>query len=192
MEGKYICSNCGKENPPGSQFCIFCGNQVTQQTPNQNLCPHCGKVLKEGAKFCNFCGNQSIQSTLLPYQQQPIQNDPLHDHTFGSNVQPNYDQRPIKSPDMSGYYQEQKMRRTKTRPERVKKPERVKRQRAPKQSGSGFNVFLVPIILFIIAAISAFIITWQITVVILVIAIVSLYYVRKKNAEINNYEWMGL
>ena len=164
---------------------------MTQQTPNQNLCPHCGNVLKEGAKFCNVCGKQLIQSTPPPYQQQPIQSDPFHDHTFGSNVQPNYDQRPVESLDMSGYSQEQKTRRTKTRSERVKRPERVKRQRAPKGSGSGFNVFLIPIVFFIIAAISAFILTWQVTVVILVIAIVSLYYVRKKNTKINNYEWMG-
>ena len=191
MEGKYICSNCGKENPPGSQFCIFCGNQVIQQTPNQNLCPHCGNVLREGAKFCHVCGKPSIPSTPPPYQQQPIQNEPFHNHTFGSNVQPNYGPRPANAPDMSGYYQEQKTRRTKKRPEKVKKPERVKRQRAPKESGSGFNVNFIPIILFIVAIISAFILTWQITVVILVIAIVSFYYFRKKNAEKNNYEWMG-
>jgi len=189
MDGRDICTNCGRENPPGSKFCVFCGSRVTHQPYNQNVCPHCGNALTEGAKFCNACGNQ-IGPQLPPRnQQEPVPTGLFHDQAFGSNVPPQYDQIPAEPyaqpPDMTGYYPEQRQRKKK------EWPKKEKREKAPREAESGFNAIFIPIILFIIAVISAFILTWQITVLIAIIAIVSLYYVRKRNADNNRYEWMG-
>ena len=41
---------CDHENPPGSRFCLECGQPLTL------ACAACGAALPAGAKFCNACG----------------------------------------------------------------------------------------------------------------------------------------
>jgi class 3 adenylate cyclase len=44
------CSNCGNDNPAGSQFCNQCG------TPLGQLCPKCAAENARNAKLCSQCG----------------------------------------------------------------------------------------------------------------------------------------
>lgn len=46
------CSNCGKDLPASSMFCLFCGAKVEAQTK----CKACYAALPPGSKFCNICG----------------------------------------------------------------------------------------------------------------------------------------
>lgn len=47
------CTNCGKEIPENSKFCLECGAAVVQE---KITCKKCGQALPSGAKFCNNCG----------------------------------------------------------------------------------------------------------------------------------------
>jgi len=189
MEGRDICNNCGKENPPGSKFCVFCGGEIAPKTYNQNVCPNCGTPLAEGVKFCNECGNLTGESAPQLHRQEPVGDGLFHDHTFGSDVQPDYDQRPVdrsaQPPDMTGYYKEEKSRNVNRRPEKVKK------QKAPKEAGGGSIAFLIPIILFIVAAISYFFVTWEVTAAIAVIAFLLLMIVIMRRPKEPKYDEMG-
>ena len=49
------CSQCGHENPEGSQFCGGCGAPLR--------CPQCGRENPEGAQFCGGCGASRRVST---------------------------------------------------------------------------------------------------------------------------------
>ena len=49
------CSQCGHENPEGSQFCGGCGAPLR--------CPQCGRENPEGAQFCGGCGASLRVST---------------------------------------------------------------------------------------------------------------------------------
>ncbi len=74
------CPNCGfTKNPPGSNFCINCGQILPNATslperpaaevaapvsvPTTMDCPNCGRQVKGGSKFCIYCG-----STIVPLQ----------------------------------------------------------------------------------------------------------------------------
>jgi class 3 adenylate cyclase len=46
------CPNCGAENPPGSRFCVSCGQ------PLSRICPNCGSSNPPTAHFCNQCGQR--------------------------------------------------------------------------------------------------------------------------------------
>ena len=82
--GGIICPNCHTNNPAGTNFCPFCGEDVsvkaapckncsdcgTELSGNPNFCPSCGKSqlpvkcadcsaeLDSGAKFCTDCGRK--------------------------------------------------------------------------------------------------------------------------------------
>ena len=44
------CPRCQYENPPGSNFCLGCGNRLGA------MCGACGHDLPAGSRFCNKCG----------------------------------------------------------------------------------------------------------------------------------------
>ncbi len=50
MQQKIICSKCGAENPPDTQYCLYCGAIL------QDICPNCGSVVVPTSKFCSNCG----------------------------------------------------------------------------------------------------------------------------------------
>lgn len=76
------CPSCGKENPPGEQYCLDCGDDLTaapvapaapagntplaipddefqrmlSSPPPPKSCPHCGAVAPAGGAFCDNCG----------------------------------------------------------------------------------------------------------------------------------------
>lgn len=189
MEGRDICNNCGKENPPGSKFCAFCGGPIAPQTHNQNLCPNCGAPLAEGVKFCNECGCQIGEPVPPLHREEPVEDGLFHDHTFGSDVRPEYDQRPAdrssEPPSMEGYYKEEKLRNVNRRPEKVKK------QRDPKEAHSGSEALIIPIILFIIAAISYFFVTLEVTAAIALIAFLLLIVFLMRRRKKPRYDGMG-
>jgi DNA-directed RNA polymerase subunit RPC12/RpoP len=60
-----VCSECGKQNDAGYEFCGGCGAMLSvggrpQANNNQqmNSCPKCGKTIVNGQKFCGTCGAQ--------------------------------------------------------------------------------------------------------------------------------------
>lgn len=52
-----ICVNdeCGRELPPGSNFCPYCG---TPQPEGQQFCPNCDALVAADANFCPHCRHQ--------------------------------------------------------------------------------------------------------------------------------------
>jgi hypothetical protein len=46
------CPQCGRDNPPGSNFCLDCGARWAVG------CASCGADLPAGSRFCNMCGNR--------------------------------------------------------------------------------------------------------------------------------------
>src|SRR5262245_14417289 len=44
------CPRCQHENPPGSNFCLGCGDRLGV------TCPSCKTELPPGSRFCNKCG----------------------------------------------------------------------------------------------------------------------------------------
>lgn len=62
----YICSECGKEIPPDSDFCYHCGSLKSKaytieykndgSASEQFACPECGIIGDENTKFCRHCG----------------------------------------------------------------------------------------------------------------------------------------
>lgn len=76
------CSICGHESPPGSVFCLNCGNALTAaapaygQTPPPlaglpNVCGVCHGENPPGMKFCRSCGSALSGGTPPPPQPQP-------------------------------------------------------------------------------------------------------------------------
>ena len=49
-----ICSECSKENPAGTIFCMFCGKRLQKQ----KFCSKCGKECNSETLFCSGCGNK--------------------------------------------------------------------------------------------------------------------------------------
>jgi hypothetical protein len=45
------CPQCGRDNPPGSNFCLDCARLAV-------ACASCGADLPAGSRFCNKCGNR--------------------------------------------------------------------------------------------------------------------------------------
>jgi DNA-directed RNA polymerase subunit RPC12/RpoP len=65
MQQTSVCSECGKQNDAGYEFCGDCGARLSvgerpQANNNQQLnsCPKCGKTIVNGQKFCGTCGAQ--------------------------------------------------------------------------------------------------------------------------------------
>ena len=44
------CSNCGRDNAPGTKFCAHCGEALTE------TCPRCGHANQPENRFCTECG----------------------------------------------------------------------------------------------------------------------------------------
>ena len=56
------CSSCGRENPPGAKFCMYCGAPLG----GTKVCPKCGKQVPVDARFCPYCGaNLSGENTQI-------------------------------------------------------------------------------------------------------------------------------
>ncbi|MBM3933499.1 MAG: zinc-ribbon domain-containing protein [SAR202 cluster bacterium] len=47
------CSRCGRENPPGSNFCASCGTSLAVAAAVR--CPTCGHENRPGALECAIC-----------------------------------------------------------------------------------------------------------------------------------------
>ncbi|MCL1974869.1 MAG: zinc ribbon domain-containing protein [Firmicutes bacterium] len=52
-DSEIICSACGKENLPGTKFCMECGEKLA--APEKRICS-CGAQIPPGVKFCGECG----------------------------------------------------------------------------------------------------------------------------------------
>ena len=183
MSEENICNNCRRSNPDDAMFCIYCGNRLMQKKDNHNICLHCGNLLSDDAKFCSTCGNLVEQRKYSEFQQIPAQNGFYDDCSVVTNSQPDYNQSPVVSQGTWDYSQEQEPHRRTNNPRTFKK-------KVSKVPRADFNPMLVPIILLIIAAISAFIVTWQITVFIALIAVVLLFHTKKQGELKNRPEWM--
>lgn len=84
MQQASVCTSCGRQNPPGQQFCGGCGARLFsggQQQPygaqQVYSCPRCGQSITHGVTFCGSCGTplnwpgqQQMQAPPLS-QQQP-------------------------------------------------------------------------------------------------------------------------
>lgn len=46
------CCKCGRELPPDSRFCQYCGEDLSRM----RFCPSCGFQLRDGMNFCSRCG----------------------------------------------------------------------------------------------------------------------------------------
>ncbi len=44
-----LCSSCGREIVPDTQFCVFCG------TKTKNVCTSCGRPVVPNTQFCIYC-----------------------------------------------------------------------------------------------------------------------------------------
>ena len=53
-QSSMMCSGCNHQIPPGSKFCLQCGQKVS----NTLFCMSCGEKLPPGAKFCLKCGKK--------------------------------------------------------------------------------------------------------------------------------------
>jgi TatA/E family protein of Tat protein translocase len=47
------CKDCGAVAPPGSRFCVACGQALENSSQS---CPHCQASIAPHSKFCNACG----------------------------------------------------------------------------------------------------------------------------------------
>lgn len=61
------CYKCGKDLPPDSKFCQFCGEDLS----HVRYCPFCGIQLQEGMNFCPRCGKDIRKTT----SGQPIESN---------------------------------------------------------------------------------------------------------------------
>ncbi len=81
---RYICSECGSEIPPDSDFCYHCGCEKKRafriddsgNIQQQKLCPECRIPMEEDAKFCRHCGlevggYQTADGCAGPYCMMP-------------------------------------------------------------------------------------------------------------------------
>ncbi len=72
------CTDCGFENPYGTNFCEQCGVKLAR------LCPNCGHESSLAARFCGKCGLPLTDSPEVPFTlpqpaiQAPIQYTPPH------------------------------------------------------------------------------------------------------------------
>jgi len=48
-----LCQKCLHQSKPGSAFCMFCGEKLSNPSP---VCPKCSSVLDGNSKFCPNCG----------------------------------------------------------------------------------------------------------------------------------------
>ena len=53
-----ICGKCGKENPDGAVYCMFCGERLD----GKKLCPNCGSDVQESFVSCPNCGQKLTAS----------------------------------------------------------------------------------------------------------------------------------
>jgi len=60
------CSNCGRANRAGANFCRFCGTHFAL------ACPMCRTVLAEDSAFCDNCGFQLSQAPAAEAQPRPV------------------------------------------------------------------------------------------------------------------------
>lgn len=52
-----VCQKCGGKNKIDAAFCIFCGQDLKDQS-NSKICPNCGEEKSHQAKFCGACGTK--------------------------------------------------------------------------------------------------------------------------------------
>lgn len=63
------CENCGKDIAPGTKFCLECGTEIEETTPEVsndiNHCPNCGEKVEHDEGFCENCGTnlRTFEST---------------------------------------------------------------------------------------------------------------------------------
>jgi len=77
------CANCGKENPPGLKFCVFCGKPLLSEPPVPpavaagRTCPACGASIPEAVKYCIKCGKPLGVAAQPPVIASPPAPPPL-------------------------------------------------------------------------------------------------------------------
>ena len=94
-----FCDNCGKENPVGVKFCIYCGYPLAETVQNEvvsnneadvKYCDNCGKENTEAVKFCIYCGHPMTETM----QNGVVSNNEAYDRycdNCGSPVSENDD-----------------------------------------------------------------------------------------------------
>jgi membrane protease subunit (stomatin/prohibitin family) len=58
FQGGIKCPSCSADVPPGSKFCLNCGQKMGGGVP----CPKCNAEIPEGSKFCSNCGANLVSS----------------------------------------------------------------------------------------------------------------------------------
>ncbi len=48
------CKYCGKQQPGGVSYCVYCGRKLDEERPRR--CQSCGAELVPGTAFCGACG----------------------------------------------------------------------------------------------------------------------------------------
>lgn len=184
MAGEKICNNCGKKNPTDAHFCIYCGGKLIQEVYLQNTCPNCGNIINKDSKFCHVCGYQVKERNSSQHYQIPVHDGLYHDNNFERSSS-NHKQRNSIPQDMGFYSGDQRNYRQKQGTRKVKK------QGISGKKGFNYNPMYIPVSLFIIVLISAFIVAWQITIILAFIAVIAYFYVKKKYSYKERNDWMG-
>lgn len=179
-----ICNNCQKENSPDAMFCRFCGNNLIQQKNTQNICCHCGNTIPSEAKFCNICGEKCNIPKSLQFQEMPAENANYYDNSMYNYQQQNYCCGDNVNFGPQNHLQNEIFYNN---ADRMEYPGNYQNSRP---GNSEFNMMIIPAILMIASLISAFIITWQITAILVLIAIILFLHLKKKNDLKSRYGWM--
>lgn len=61
-----FCHNCGKENDESSNFCIYCGTKLINDSIK---CSKCGEINEYGSNFCVNCGNNLKETNNLTREE---------------------------------------------------------------------------------------------------------------------------
>jgi subfamily B ATP-binding cassette protein MsbA len=64
-----VCPTCGHEMPVGAKFCLNCGKKLLD---DPRLCPKCGHKIIQGMKFCQNCGTPISEMMEQVSEEQSI------------------------------------------------------------------------------------------------------------------------
>ena len=70
------CFKCGKELHQDSNYCQFCGADLSQGL----YCGNCGAIVQEGINFCNICGqrlSETEESTIAAAEPEIVEQVPV-------------------------------------------------------------------------------------------------------------------
>ena len=65
------CPHCDKQISDDSKFCMFCGEEIVEEEPEEKeesvsvKCEKCGAEVRKEAKFCPVCGNKLVEEKIF-------------------------------------------------------------------------------------------------------------------------------